>query len=181
MRRSSVEERLMNKGAWGPGPWQSEPDRLAFECEGFQCFIKRVDQTGHLCGYVAVPPSHPWHGKALKARMPVADRGAVEVHSGPIQTFLEAAHEDDGCVSLDVLVQVHGGLTYAENEPPRGEASALWWLGFDCAHAGDLSPFMEAFRREKRWPPMLGNIYRDVAYVRAEVEGLARQAKAAAS
>ena len=45
----------------------------------------------------------------------------------------------------------------------RGEQ--LWWLGFDCAHSGDDTP---AFS-------MSGGTYRDVAYVRAEVEKLAAQ------
>jgi hypothetical protein len=43
-------------------------------------------------------------------------------------------------------------------------------LGFDCSHAGDLSP--------GRGPQFSHERYRDVAYVRAEVESLAAQLRA---
>lgn len=42
-------------------------------------------------------------------------------------------------------VQVHGGLTYAEDPKgvvcdPSNETEELWWIGFDCAHSPDLCP-----------------------------------------
>lgn len=54
--------------------------------------------------------------------------------------------------------------------PAPGESDNVWWFGFDCAHAGDLSPAYDkghAFRSE--------STYRDIQYVRDEVTSLAQQ------
>lgn len=57
----------------------------------------------------------------------------------------------------------------------------MWWLGFDCAHAFDLSPAMEARMRElmPNEPRMRSDVYRDLGYVQGEVASLAAQAQAA--
>ena len=60
-------------------------------------------------------------------------------------------------------VSVHGGLTYS------GYGDLLWWLGFDCAHSEDYCP------RLCRPEPAHGLVYRDFAYVKAEVEKMAQQ------
>jgi hypothetical protein len=114
----------VDKSGWGPGPWLEEFDKeqWADEATGYACLIKR-GPVGALCGYVGVPEGHPWHGKDY----------------------------DD----ITPYPEVHGGLTYASlcQEGPEGETichmaapgepEPLWWLGFDCAHAGDLSPAYE--------------------------------------
>jgi hypothetical protein len=46
-----------------------------------------------------------------------------------------------------------------------------WWFGFDCAHANDLQPGSVAGRTFD-WQQ-----YRDIAYVKDEVESLASQLK----
>lgn len=128
------------------GPWHDEPDKAHWvdEATGLDCLIVR-NHLGALCGYVGVPPAHPWHGKDYD----------------------------------DVYVDVHGGLTYAdrcqEDEehgichlPEPGRPDDVWWLGFDCAHSGDLVPGVG------RVSPY--ETYRDLNYVRDEVAGLARQA-----
>ena len=92
---------------------------------------------------------------------------------------------------------MHGGLTYVdhcqegEDEavtichiPAPGEPDNVWWAGFDCAHAGDLSPANEALLRktdptwEKRrtmYTGVLKEVYRALPYVRAQCEDLAAQ------
>lgn len=132
------------------GPWYDEPDKAHWvdETTGLDCLIVR-NRLGALCGYVGVPPAHPWHGKDYD----------------------------------DVYADVHGGLTYAdrcqEDEehgichlPEPGRPDDVWWLGFDCAHAGDLVP------GAGRVSPY--ETYRELNYVRDEVARLARQAKEAA-
>lgn len=58
------------------------------------------------------------------------------------------------------FVEVHGGVTYFNVDS----------VGFDCAHSGDICPCMGN-------APYLGNnVYRDFAYVKNEVESMARQA-----
>lgn len=138
-----------------PGPWQDEPDKIQWidPATDLDCLISR-GPSGALCGYVGVPPGHPWHGMDY-------DR---------------------------IDVDVHGGLTYADacdegghicHVPAPGRPKDVWWLGFDCAHAFDLCPRYEDLYKDRPWlSPVcttpLG-VYRDVAYVRAEVTGLARQ------
>ena len=141
--------------AWGPGPWQHEPDRIQWTSPtGFVCLALRTS-LGAWCGYVGVPPAHPWHG-----------------HQG----------DDDAGGSA----VVHGGLTFAVDCRPvhseghpmdrichvaeDGQPDHLFWLGFDCAHAGDLTPGGGRYPRES---------YRDAPYVKAQCEELAAQAKIA--
>lgn len=136
------------KAEWPAGPWQDEPDRVDFEHAGFACLAHR-NRVGVWCGYVAVPPGHPAYGLKYE----------------------------------EIDVEVHGSLTYSDkcHEPichtaKPGEPDEVWWLGFDCAHAWDLCPGMIAdlakigmnhhFEHE---------VYRDLAYVKAEIESLAEQ------
>lgn len=85
---------------------------------------------------------------------------------------LPADHPWHGRDYDDIDVEVHGGLTYAQDRFPRQDDPGPGWvIGFDCAHLGDLSPFWDAPDR---------GVYRDVAYVRDQCAGLAAAACAAA-
>lgn len=63
-------------------------------------------------------------------------------------------------------ISVHGGLTYAEDHAPMLPSDGSWWFGFDCAHAGDPVPSMRDHGDD---------VYRDLAFVEAECESLAKQ------
>lgn len=129
---------------YAPYKHPTEPDAVDFDYSGFPCMIRRA-WAGHLCGYVFVPPGHPWHGQEPQA----------EVHGG---------------VTWDSLAEKHD----TANAEERGLHG--WWLvGFDCGHAGDVRPGDSAYYRDQ-----VGGVYRDLAYVRAEVESLVEQARAAA-
>ena len=150
------------KAGWGPGPWQDEPDKEQWpdETTGLACLIKR-NHFGALCGYVGIPEGHPWHGKDYD----------------------------------EIGADVHGGLTYADSceegpedrtichVPAPGEPEPLWWLGFDCHHAWDIAPGMDALQREHGHAPIrFGDMsYRPIGYVKAECASLAAQAAEAAS
>lgn len=146
-------DRTRLKAAWGPGPWQDEGDRKEFTHNGFPCLANR-NPMGAWCGYVAVPPGHPWHG---------LDYDSVEA-------------------------DVHGGLTYAGkchgeicHVPAPGEPDDVYWLGFDCGHEFDLLP--ELYAHYPLLPTRIGSravVYRDLAYVEAQIRSLADQAAAAA-
>lgn len=149
---------VIDKSTWGPGPWQEEPDRVEFKHAGLPCLMLRHDRTGNWCGYAAVPPGHPLHGEPYD----------------------------------NADVRAHGGLTYSDkcrgdicHVPAPGEPDNVWWFGFDCAHAGDFCPGMEATllsipaiveMRATRYPNLERyEVYRDVHYVRSQVERLAEQ------
>lgn len=170
------EETFVDKTGWVEGPWMSEPDRVEWRSEAAPDIALLIvrGNMGQLCGYVGLPPGHPWHGKDY----------------------------------MQPDVSVHGGLTYASpcdeegricHVPQPGEPDAVWWLGFDCAHGGDYwymqhGPNSEVAQKiggimgsgvytppppsEDRWLSLQGT-YRDLAYVRAEVESLAAQCVAA--
>lgn len=150
----------VDKSSWGDGPWRDEPDKVQWvdEATGLDCLINR-GPLGALCGYVGLPPDHPCHG---------ADYDEVKAQGG--------------------YVDVHGGLTYADrcqesdNEtvgvchvPLPGRPADVWWLGFDCAHSGDVAPAMEArYRARGEAPIRMGyESYRTVRYVQRKVTDLA--------
>jgi hypothetical protein len=81
----------------------------------------------------------------------------------------------------NVDVEVHGGLTYSHacrghicHVPQPGEPADVFWFGFDCAHGGDGVPF-------SYWPEPMRGEYRDVRYVRVQVNRLAEQLAAMAT
>lgn len=162
---------VIDKRDWARGPWDDEPDKVQWRDEdtGMTCLIVRGPR-GALCGYVGVPVGHPWHGKE-------------DDDCGLYQPKPEGYEED-------WYPDVHGGLTYAAScghgsnpakgichVPGPGEPDVIWWLGFDCAHAGDLTNMAHPAHIRERWPDR-DDQYRDISYVRGEVRKLAAQAKA---
>lgn len=137
----------VDKTQWPDGPWKEEVDKMQYEdpTTGMPCLVVR-GPSGALCGYVGVPESHPCYKKSYN----------------------------------EVNVEAHGGLTYSalctENEhgichiPGEGEPDNVWWLGYDCAHLGDLCPAYQRFG-------LFGydETYRDIDYVMAQNADLARQ------
>jgi len=168
----TIEYTTVDKSEWGDGPWQNEPDKVQYmdEDTGLPCIIKR-GPVGAWCGYVGVAEGHP----------------AFESHY--------YSYDGEECVLKHI--EVHGGLTFANkcqegaeedaicHIPGEGEPDHVWWLGFDCAHAWDISPVMLAYNRKKfaetgdslwddsRWDR--NEVYRDINYVRGEVKSLAKQ------
>lgn len=148
---------------WPAGPWDGEPDRIEWREGEFVCLMLR-NRTGAWCGYVGVPPGHAWHGQDYdNVRVPRTD-------------------PDD---EWSDWVDVNGGLTFSGSctgEPPDnichvaapGEADDVWWLGFDCAHLHDVVPGM--MRMGESWGEAS---YKDVPFVKREVERLVEQAASA--
>lgn len=143
-------ERTIQPG-WGHGPFPPGPWQEEPDRVDFKHnglhCMVHRNGSGSWCGYVAVPKSHPAFGH----------------------------HYDD------INVSVHGGLTYSGKCGGHlchlGPRKALWWMGFDCSHFMDLSPVLDAFRRElpRRTPTGLEGIYRDLNYVTNETHALAAQ------
>lgn len=150
----------IDKSEWAPGPWQEEPDKIQWKDKetGLPCLAKR-NHHGVWCGYVGVSESHPYYLK------PYQDIGHIFVHGG--LTYSDLCQEGDESIAICHI-------------PEPGEPDDVWWFGFDCGHAGDLMPGLEA--REamsgmKRLAAMFGerNKYRDIDYVRGECAVLADQ------
>lgn len=104
--------RHIDRSHWGPGPWDDEPDRVEWRRHRMPCLIQR-NPLGVWCGYVGVPPSHPWHGLAYEE---------VDAHAHGGLTYAAPCYGDICHVAMP------------------GEPDDVWWLGFDCAHALDFVP-----------------------------------------
>lgn len=73
------------------------------------------------------------------------------------------------------FVDVHGGLTYAAPDTEDGS----WWLGFDCAHAGDApDPLLPGYERLYRgFDDLDFGTVKTTEFVIVECHGLAEQAE----
>lgn len=137
-----------DREGWAEGPWDHEPDLVEWRANATQFALLIVrGPMGSLCGYVGLPPGHPLHGKSW-----------------------EDFQTEHG----------HGGLTYSGacrgdicHVPAPGEPDDVWWLGFDCAHAWDVSPGLESRTGLRRRDELTA--YRDIDYVMDEVERLAAE------
>lgn len=147
------------RDGWGAGPWQDEPDQINWTDpeSGYRCQIRRNPYLGQLCGYVAIPPTHPAH----------PDQGA-------------------GKDAEDAL-ECHGGITWADferiyDDPNEPLVSNWWQFGFDCGHLWDLVPNIHFMRKPGQilWNAVMierQEVYRDVAYVEGEIASLITQLK----
>lgn len=137
-----------NKEQLPEGPWMHEPDRVEFKHIGFDCLIQRSPGSYAWCGYVGVPKGHPYYGKDYS----------------------------------DIPVNVHGGVTYGEECSGHichqiDSQDTLFWIGFDCAHAFDISPCMIGFGEKFGGKSFCfeDQIYRDLNYAMSETKKLAEQ------
>lgn len=164
---------------WPAGPWDDEPDKVVWidPVTGLDCLIHR-NRMGGLCGYVGIGPEHPFSGIAYGG---CATRADCE----------GGWTDDESHVSPERVLEVHGGITFSSFcvEDPRGEAHGIchvaepgrservWWFGFDCGHFMDVMPGMLALERGMGFSAPLDGAYRDILFVKEQIELLATQLK----
>lgn len=181
------QETYIDKSSWARGPWDSEPDKMQFtdEATGLPCLVVR-GPAGALCGYVGVSKGHPLYEVQYSDECPalaaaLEKRKEQPLGETPGLMLMLGALMGDLSPRADVVLNVHGGLTFSGHcqeggkichEVCEGEDDNVWWLGFDCAHSGDLSP-----KYKQNYAEMMfgGEAYRDLDYVKREIAGLARQ------
>lgn len=164
MQRASFQERI----GWPDGPWDDEPDRIDWtdDTTGVACLMLR-NHHGVWCGYAACPPRHPWHGLEY-GEIPGSAHEAAHcelTYSGPCM--------DDERPMRERVCHI----------PQPGEPDDVWWLGFDCNHAYDRAPGMDAVLADIDIPLASYHdrqIYRDERYVASRVALLAQTIAAAA-
>lgn len=116
---SEPTEHVVDRTGWPAGPWDDEPDRAEWRAKGtprVACLMVR-NAMGAWCGYVGVPPGHPWHGLGY-------DQIDAEAHGGLTYS--------DSC---------GGPICHV---PRLGESDDVWWVGFDCIHYMDDAPGLRA-------------------------------------
>lgn len=99
----------------------------------------------HRCGYVGVSKDHPLYGLSYSTPTALIKQEQVDScavgKKSPLLVLTATVNGDSGGTeirrSLDVLVDVHGGITYSDSDAQYPIPSELWWFGFDCAHYDD--------------------------------------------
>lgn len=154
---------VVDKSDWPRGEWDNEPDKIQWpdEATGLPCLIVR-NHMGALCGYVGVSEGHPLYGKRYH-------QINLEVHGGGLTFSNPCAPDPDE--TRDIC-----------HSPGSGEPDHVWWFGFDCAHAFDLSPAIRKYveEAERSYSKPAGwakEVYRNIEYVTEECRQLARQLK----
>ncbi len=206
-----MSEVYLPKSEWGDGPWQTEPDFRSWCAHGLACIMNRPPMHGAWCGYVGVPPDHPWYGKKYSEI-----DSDTECHGGltycsaacdPLRFLPELLHPNEAGFLAALRADPEDRtalLVYADwlrehdredEEQLLRRRDELWYYGFDCNHANDIAPAFRARMRsianDPSTPESVATLfgsespyathYRDYDYVVAEVEKLAEQFAAARS
>jgi hypothetical protein len=115
MSTDKLEVLKADRSKWKAGPWDGESDREEFTtAAGLPALLVRNPWSGAWCGYVAISPGHPLHGKGNE------DTDDVNVHGG-----------------ITFAGPCRGHVCHV---PKPGESDNVWWLGFDTNHGGDATP-----------------------------------------
>ena len=155
--------------------WDNEPNEKQFTAHGLNCLIVRHPSMKHWCGYVAVSSEHPLFGvtynDGVKPPAELLTREFDIDRVGAINVFCATRRDEplEDICDLCLLTDVHGGLTWSAERLPQGKPDGRWWFGFDCSHAGDLSPGMTTYMSD------IDGEYRNIKYAESECRDLARQ------
>lgn len=101
---------------------------------------------------------HFWEYKGFKCLM---RRNVLKCWCGYVEIPIDTPLDFDFESGEYLPINCHGGVTYQELEGDN------WVVGFDCAHSGDLVPYL--------LNNSLNNVYRDKEYVVNEVNNIVEQ------
>lgn len=136
---------------FGYGEWVEEPDEAYWEYRGIECIINRNCRI---------------------------ERGFFDfINNGHLCGYIKIPETNPfyNKEYEDLDLTCHGGITYESME------STGFWIGFDCAHACDLSPGDEIYNNKLKemgipfFKSRETQIYRNFAYVKTECESLVDQ------
>lgn len=150
-------ETWLDRTGWDAGVWDDEPDRAEWtDRTGFPCLALRHAHYGVWCGYVAVPPGHPWHGRSWND----LPEGLADVNFAEPCMETDQPHRERIC-----------------HVPAPGEPDDVWWFGFDCGHALDVKPHEPMEKIYGKLPGYGGfeRTYRTLDYVRDKCALIALQ------
>lgn len=149
----------------------SEPDVWEGCAYGLPLYAQR-NYAKAWCGYVGVPPHHPHRGLTYGDEIPIdvpPDNVPIGMQS-PVSLFSYACSQ---ALTIDVLYDCPGGITWSEPHRPGRSPDGWWYFGFDCSHYNDLSPRdMIDSLIEGNWR---SGEYRTLGFVRRQLFHLASQ------
>tara|TARA_Y100000815_G_C13348448_1_gene503113 strand:- start:6772 stop:7470 length:699 start_codon:yes stop_codon:yes gene_type:complete len=167
--------RMRDRHPRGEGPWKGEPDKIGWvdQQTGRHCIILR-EPDGTLSGYAGVTPDHALFGFSADA---VPSAMGISVHGG----LNYGRHCEANVPEMISVCHVLSADDRRRSNATRGRGGTsdmfehvdLWWFGFSTDHPGDLIPSASAANRSDGI-----EVYRDLAYVYAEVVKLASQLSA---
>lgn len=137
------------------------------------------ETPSHRCGYVEVPKDSILYGKDYDEQLDCITQCAADSaqigDKSPLLLFTAACNSDDEHNkvrrSLDIIIDCHGGLTFAGRLKPEFAPENTWWFGFDCAHAGDGKITYNKYERDFGYP------VRSLEFCKLECEKIAAQLK----
>ena len=149
---------------------------------GFRAVVT-MGSMGHRCGYVGVSKDHPLYGAGYDDPCAALTAPPEDEPVGGRSILTLVCATPERMTSPAMVFDVHGSLTYAgDGDGEYPVESDLWWLGYDCGHAGDgKSPeyLAEMCTRYPDSPIMWQNDFddefRSLEYCVNECESLARQ------
>lgn len=123
---------------------EEEGDRKEFQHLGLECLILRHSELKHLCGYVGISLD-----------------------------MLTEAEKNRSYEDWDI--DCHGGLTFGAlgNDDSKWKKGYLW-LGFDCAHLGDVVPSTDYTQTDYTHRDSIST-YKDMAFVDAQLRSMCEQ------
>jgi hypothetical protein len=152
-----------------------------WECHGLRCIAIAIKGTGHRCGYIGIPKTHPLYGleysqpsEKLKDAWEKVKEGSIGKR-GIIPLLCGALYD---LPRVDIVFDVHGSITYSGGDDYPIENSGLWWFGFDCGHDGDKPDPDLLDERVKNLHLYYHGTIRTLDYVVSECENLAEQLSA---
>lgn len=93
---------------------QKEPPFWLFKTEGILCCVLRNMHFGTWNGYASVTPGHKFYGKGYREKVHVPNIEDVPFNGNFIGALCADPNEvETGIISLDMLINVHYGLTYS--------------------------------------------------------------------
>jgi hypothetical protein len=103
-------------------------------------YIVYATPMGHRCGYVEIPKGHYLYGKHYHKNLRKIKFKEIENNDidkiSPIAIFC-AALSSKREVNMEILFNVHGGITWSGKGKDLDMNRVGWWIGFDCAHCED--------------------------------------------
>jgi len=146
---------------------------------GFDYLVLGLNM-GHRCGYIRIPSGHSLYGLDYSEQIPIKFKKISKERIGKrgvIPIFCAGRLKPNDNISMDLLFNVHGGITFSGKEIAGKKG---WWIGFDCAHSGDSKDIslMDKKHREieeKFHLSFPGGVVRTTKYVESECKNLIDQ------
>ena len=143
-------------------------------------YMVYATEMGHRCGYVRIPSGHYLYKKGYSEQLNIKFDALKNESVGkrnPITLFCSTRLKKEDNISMDLLFDVHGGITFADFGKNLMANKPGWWIGFDCAHCDDAKDPEIMDKKTRKIFSGLSNfgVVRNKEYVEQECKNLIEQ------